>query len=92
VPDGNPLEGVVVKLETPSGTVIATTTTDSNGYYLFNNIGGGTYLVVVEPSGVYADYQVVGNSAGTNSNTLSVTIDNAHPLEIILVLTCRRLR
>ena len=77
VPDGNPLEGVVVKLETPSGTVIATTTTDSNGYYLFNNIGGGTYLVVVEPSGVYADYHVVGNSDGNNSDTLTVVIDNA---------------
>jgi len=77
VPDGNVLSGVTVRLQTTSGTVLRTTTTDANGYYVFNNVGGGTYNVVIDFQGTYANYKLVGNSSGNNNNLLSVTIDNA---------------
>ena len=36
----------------PSGAAVATTTTDANGRYLFNNLAGGTYILrFITPSG-----------------------------------------
>ena len=40
------IPGVPVTLTTPSGAVIATTTTDQNGNYLFTDVPPGTYVVV----------------------------------------------
>lgn len=40
-----PVEGVTVNLKDESGTVIATTTTDANGFYIFLGLTPGTYSV-----------------------------------------------
>jgi hypothetical protein len=48
--DGIP--NVTVQLKNSGGTVIATTVTDSNGYYIFKNLLGGTYFVQVLGSSV----------------------------------------
>ena len=47
-----PVAGVKVELINKSGTVIATTTTDANGWYSFGDLWAGTYRVhVIAPSG-----------------------------------------
>jgi len=46
--DFQPLEGVVVKLFKPDGTLVASTTTDSYGRYYFANLDDGDYFVVVD--------------------------------------------
>ncbi len=44
--------GVTVNLKDGTGTIVDTTTTDSNGYYLFDNLVPGDYSVeVVKPAG-----------------------------------------
>jgi hypothetical protein len=46
------LDGVVVRLLTPSGTLITSTTTASGGYYLFSGLLAGSYVVeIVPPAG-----------------------------------------
>jgi uncharacterized surface anchored protein len=58
------LSGVTVKLLNSGGSVIATTTTDSNGYYLFSNLGPATYSVVISnvPSGYTPTFDLDGTS------------------------------
>ena len=47
-----PIAGVEVELLNSGGTVIATTTTDVNGFYLFGKLVSGTYQVrFIEPTG-----------------------------------------
>jgi len=41
------LSGVTVRLETPGGVLLATTTTDSEGLYSFGDLADGNYVVVV---------------------------------------------
>lgn len=49
------ISGVTVTLCSPSGTVIATTITDVNGYYLFSNVTPGNYGVgFTSPVGLVA--------------------------------------
>jgi len=49
------ISGVVVKLHNAAGVVIRTTTTDANGYYLFDDLYPGNYYVqFVQPAG-YTD-------------------------------------
>ncbi len=46
------IAGVNVTLERPDGSVVATTTTDVNGQYLFSNLAPGSYVVAFgKPSG-----------------------------------------
>lgn len=45
---GNPLEGVTVKV---TGTTEATVTTQSNGYYIFPDVKVGTYTVTASATG-----------------------------------------
>ena len=44
-----PPMGVTVKLLNSAGTVVATTTTDANGNYLFNNVNAGDYKAGGDP-------------------------------------------
>ena len=44
------LSGVTVTLLNDSGTPIASTITDMNGGYVFNNLSAGDYMVVIDPS------------------------------------------
>lgn len=77
VPDGLPYQNAIVSLRNSSGTIIATTATNSSGYYLFSNILSGNYTIELT---VPTNYQVVGNSEGTTSNTMAITISNV-PVE-----------
>ena len=58
------IKGVTVKLLNGAGAVVATTTTDANGSYLFGNLDAGSYKVqLVTPTGYYVTKQ---NQAGWN--------------------------
>ena len=71
-----PLAGVAVALQTPGGAVIATTTTNANGTYRFDNVGSGTYVV--------AETQPVGYGSGPEhaDNLVSVTVAATTPAPI----------
>ena len=59
------ISGVNVTLERPDGSVVATTTTDINGQYLFSNLAPGSYVVAFgKPSG----YTSSTPNTGANDN------------------------
>jgi uncharacterized surface anchored protein len=58
-------------LKDAAGQPGATTTTDANGNYVFNNVPAGTYTVVETNKPGYTD---VGDSDGGNPNTIAVTL------------------
>ncbi len=69
-----PLAGVTVKLYDAAGALIATTTTDAAGDYLFVNVPDGTYSVAeVDPAG----YISVNDADGDTDNTIAVTVSGA---------------
>ncbi|MCY0969331.1 SdrD B-like domain-containing protein [Chryseobacterium wangxinyae] len=75
-PDGNGYSGATVKLYN-NGTEIRTTTTNTAGFYFFDNINTNTYqgpytVELVVPSG----FTLVGNSNGTLTNSSSVVLAN----------------
>jgi protocatechuate 3,4-dioxygenase beta subunit len=81
----SPISGVTIELLNSTGTsVIATTTTNSNGYYAFTNVTAGSYLVRETDAGGYqsvSDGDSINNgtndtdtNSNTNDNLLSVTI------------------
>lgn len=75
-PDGTGYSGATVKLYN-NGTEIRTTTTNSTGFYFFDNINTNTYqgpysIELVVPSG----FSMVGNSNGTFSNSFPVLLAN----------------
>ncbi len=67
------LSNVIVKLLNAAGVVVATTTTDANGNYLFTNLAAGQYAVeFTKPSG----YTLTGQNIGadvTDSDANTVT-------------------
>ena len=64
------IAGVTVKLLNSSGTVIATTTTDSTGKYLFDNLAPGDYSVTVSglPSGYTQTYDLDGTTTASKAS------------------------
>jgi len=58
------IAGVTVTLRNSAGAVLATDTTDANGYYLFDNLGPATYSVTVSnlPTGYTQTYDLDGLS------------------------------
>ena len=66
VDPGEPLlEGVTVRLFDASGELVASTTTDAEGEYLFDNLRPDTYAVEeVQPSGYYDGPDTVGSAGG----------------------------
>ncbi|TDX86940.1 SdrD B-like domain-containing protein [Epilithonimonas xixisoli] len=71
VPNGIGYSGASVVLKDSSGTTVASTSTDSNGIYVFPNVSAGIYTVQLSiPTG----FVVVGNSDGNTANTLSVSV------------------
>ncbi len=53
---GDPVHGVVVKRGiTGSSQIIETTVTDTNGEYIFNNVGFGNYTIYVDIPGLHRD-------------------------------------
>ncbi len=72
-----PIAGVVVNLLDSTGKVIATTTTDANGYYLFPNLPAGTYTAQIAPSNFTGSGPLVGyNSSTPTVNSSTNTLDN----------------
>jgi len=64
-PNEPPLAGVTITLRDPSGNVVATTVTGSNGTYVFSNVTPGNYTVnETDPSGFVS----------TTPNTVPVTL------------------
>ncbi len=77
------IKGVTVRLLNSAGTVIETTTTDSNGKYLFDDLNAGSYRVeVVEPSG----YFVTKQNQGTN-DAVDSDIDTVYGRTSLITLT-----
>jgi hypothetical protein len=67
-------EGILVNLVDAAGTVIATTTTDANGAYLFEHVaGGGDYSVQVVAGP--ADHYATENADGASVSGLSDCTD-----------------
>jgi serine-aspartate repeat-containing protein C/D/E len=63
-----PLAGVMLTLLDASGTVVATTTTDSSGNYLFSNLQSGQYTVrQTQPAGYLQGGQKAGSGGGNDS-------------------------
>ncbi len=59
------LSGVTIRLHDANGLVIATTTTNSNGTYRFDNLRPGVYRVSeVQPAGLFQGGQTVGTGGG----------------------------
>jgi hypothetical protein len=52
----------------PTGSVLATTITDANGYYRFDGLPAGTYVVVVDVIGSGAALNGMITSTGWNTN------------------------
>ena len=64
--DEPPLAGVTIELLDASGTRIATTITDANGEYSFNNLRPGNYRIFeVQPDGFLQGGQVPGTGDGS---------------------------
>jgi len=73
------IEGVTIELLDSNGTVIATTTTDANGEYLFDKLLKGTYSVrEVQPVLYFDSVDKIGTVGGVMSGSITVNdrIDN----------------
>ncbi|NNC94369.1 MAG: hypothetical protein HKN92_02325, partial [Chitinophagales bacterium] len=70
VQDSNepPIAGVIIQLLDASGNVIATDTTDANGFYLFDSLPSGTYTVNVVDSSVPNGKVLTTNNDPTTVN------------------------
>lgn len=69
--NGTLYQNATLELLDSSNVVVATTTTNSFGNYVFTNVLPGNYTVrLVVPSG----FVVVGNSEGNTNNTLATSI------------------
>jgi protocatechuate 3,4-dioxygenase beta subunit len=75
-PGESPLAGVVIELLDSEGNVIATTTTNSAGVYVFNNLAPGDYGIhEVQPEGIEDGDDHVGSAGGVLAdNDLIVAI------------------
>jgi serine-aspartate repeat-containing protein C/D/E len=68
------LSGVTIELRDADGRLLATTTTDANGRYVFNNLKVGTYTVhEIQPAGYFDDDQNVGSVGGLDDRIDSIT-------------------
>jgi serine-aspartate repeat-containing protein C/D/E len=69
------VSGVTVKLLNSAGTVLSTTTTDSNGKYLFANLNSGDYKVqVVKPANYFYTKSNIGANDGIDSDVAETGI------------------
>ncbi|QGJ72276.1 Hypothetical protein PBC10988_39940 [Planctomycetales bacterium 10988] len=67
-PEESPIEGVEIHLRDVQGNIVATTQTDAQGLYQFDNLRPGEYTVhEVQPFGYYQGGVVVGSAGGVIS-------------------------
>ncbi|MFN8489714.1 MAG: SdrD B-like domain-containing protein [Caldilineaceae bacterium] len=71
-------QGVVVELLDITGTVLLTTTTDSNGYYRFDNLAAGDYQVRIPASEFAPGGKLYGYASSTGQTTTFTAADNGH--------------
>lgn len=72
-----PIEGVQIDLLDKSGNVIATTFTDKNGEYRFDDIAPGEYSVRQhQPAGYFEGDQMVGKYADLTTGTGDASVQN----------------
>lgn len=77
------IAGVTVTLKNAGGVVLATTVTDANGIYHFNNLCAATYIVEVSgPSGytattVNASGSTTANDSNPSPSTVILTANNS---------------
>ena len=64
--DGVPVAGATVLLQS-NGATVATTTTDGDGKFVFQNVAPGTYTIVVQVSGATVGETVVVVGAGDSA-------------------------
>lgn len=70
-----PIAGVVVQLQRPDGSIVATTTTGADGRYLFVDIEAGDYVIVeLQPAG-YGD----GTENGNNRRPITIVAGTPNP-------------
>ena len=73
------LPGISVKLvNSDTGTIVRTATTDANGAYTFSGIENGNYLVLFDYDTVrytVATYQKAGVDSGVNSDAFTTQVD-----------------
>ena len=70
------IPGVVLKVYDAFGTLVATTTTDSDGKYLFTNLPAGQYTIVeTQPPFYVSGKESVGSLGGTSGdNTFTLNV------------------
>ncbi|MCA9165827.1 MAG: carboxypeptidase regulatory-like domain-containing protein, partial [Planctomycetales bacterium] len=79
-PGESPLGGVTVELLDSTGKVIATTTTDDDGFYTFTNLAPGKYTVrETQPDGYFDGGQVAGSHGGDASVTNHISAIDIGP-------------
>jgi serine-aspartate repeat-containing protein C/D/E len=67
-PGEKPISGVTIRLYDVGGNLIATTLTDNNGFYKFDNLAPGTYMVrESQPDGYIHGGQEIGSHGGLES-------------------------
>ncbi len=67
-PNEQPLAGVKIEIFDKSGRLVATTTTDNEGRYKFENLAPGEYTVVeTQPEGFFEGGATVGSAGGVTS-------------------------
>jgi hypothetical protein len=81
------IPGVTVTLDTAGGVLVATTTTDASGGYLFGGLCSGSYVVqVTVPPGFFPTGSQIGNNPAIDSNgspaAVTLTANNAMELTI----------
>ena len=69
-------EGVTVNLVDADGNVVATTTTDANGTYSFDNLPDGTYSVKVVKDGALTDLEQTEDPDGTKDSASELIVLN----------------
>jgi uncharacterized repeat protein (TIGR01451 family) len=65
------IDGVIVELRTPGGTVVSTTTTSGGGMYLFTGLAAGDYVVALPASNFAASGALSGLTSSTGTNGAS---------------------
>ncbi|MFN8489129.1 MAG: SdrD B-like domain-containing protein [Caldilineaceae bacterium] len=71
-------QGIVVELLDITGTVLFTTTTDSHGYYRFDNLAVGSYQVRIPASEFALGGKLSSYASSTGQDTAFAATDNNH--------------